>query len=221
MARRSIRPKHSTVVAYLALSVALGGTGYAATALPRNSVTSATVRNGSIKLQDLAPSVRPEKSNARFRSAVVETVTDPASGVVNIRVSGEKGDKGDPGATITGPIGSAGATGSTGATGATGAEGSSGPQGLPGAIRAYGHIRPDGSGSVQGATVTHPGLGVYCVNGVASGITAIVANPDAINSTAHVVEPNQAATNPCRADQFLVQITNQNGVDVGAWIVGS
>lgn len=31
-------PSHSTVIAYLALFVALGGTAYAATQLPKNSV---------------------------------------------------------------------------------------------------------------------------------------------------------------------------------------
>ena len=55
---RRYRPTPSMVVASLALLVALAGTGYAATALPRNSVgniqlknnavTAAKVKNGSL-----------------------------------------------------------------------------------------------------------------------------------------------------------------------------
>ena len=40
------------VVACVALTVALGGTGYAATVLPRNSVGSAQVKNNSLLRQD-------------------------------------------------------------------------------------------------------------------------------------------------------------------------
>lgn len=41
-------------VAYLALFVALGGTSYAASKLPRNSVGSAQIVNGSVRAHDLA-----------------------------------------------------------------------------------------------------------------------------------------------------------------------
>jgi hypothetical protein len=56
------RPRHSTVVAYLSLLVALGGTSYAALNLPKNSVgpkqlrknavRSSKVKNGSLLAQD-------------------------------------------------------------------------------------------------------------------------------------------------------------------------
>src|SRR5262249_35037840 len=58
------RPSHATVVAYLALFVALGGGAYAAGQLDKNSVgskqlkknavTSLKVKDGSLKPQDLA-----------------------------------------------------------------------------------------------------------------------------------------------------------------------
>ena len=48
------RLNHSTVVAYLALFVALGGTSYAATQLDRNSVRSKHIRNGQVTRADLA-----------------------------------------------------------------------------------------------------------------------------------------------------------------------
>lgn len=54
------RPRltYSNVVASLALFVALGGTSYAITKLPRNSVGSAQVRDGSLAVRDLAPAAR-------------------------------------------------------------------------------------------------------------------------------------------------------------------
>jgi hypothetical protein len=42
------RPSASLVVSFVALFVALGGVGYAATQLPRNSVGTAQLRNGSV-----------------------------------------------------------------------------------------------------------------------------------------------------------------------------
>jgi hypothetical protein len=46
------RPTPSMVVACIALMVALGGTGYAATVLPKNSVGTAQVKNNSLLRQD-------------------------------------------------------------------------------------------------------------------------------------------------------------------------
>lgn len=43
------------LVSFAALFIALGGTGYAVTALPKNSVGSQQVRDGSLGAQDLAP----------------------------------------------------------------------------------------------------------------------------------------------------------------------
>ncbi|MGN6869761.1 MAG: hypothetical protein ACTHMY_15315, partial [Solirubrobacteraceae bacterium] len=42
------RPSASLIVSFVALFVALGGVGYAATQLPRNSVGSAQLKNGSV-----------------------------------------------------------------------------------------------------------------------------------------------------------------------------
>jgi hypothetical protein len=58
MARFSLRrPSPALVVALIALFVALGGTGYAALALPKNSVGSAQLRPGAVKNRDLAANV--------------------------------------------------------------------------------------------------------------------------------------------------------------------
>lgn len=55
----------ANVIAYLALFVALGGTGYAALSIPRNSVGARQLRNGAVTAAKLAKgSVTPAKLNA-------------------------------------------------------------------------------------------------------------------------------------------------------------
>ena len=56
-------PRHGTVVAYLSLFVALGGTSYAAATLSRNSVRSGHIRNGQVKGVD----PRPRGTNSAIR----------------------------------------------------------------------------------------------------------------------------------------------------------
>src|SRR5215213_3640604 len=95
------RPSPAMVVALVAFSIALGGTGYAATKLPADSVgakqlkkdavSSAEVKDGSLLPRDFKPGQLP---------------------------SGEPGRQGDQG-----PKGDPGAKGDTGATGAPGARG--------------------------------------------------------------------------------------------------
>jgi hypothetical protein len=92
------RPSPSLIVAIIALVVALGGTGYAALKLPRNSVgakqikpnavTSSKVRNGSLLAAD-------------FGAGQIPAGAAGAPGV-----KGDKGDKGDRGNDgTTGPRG--------------------------------------------------------------------------------------------------------------------
>ena len=79
------RPSHATIVAYLALFVALGGTSYAAITLKRgsvkgkhiakNAVTSPKVKNGSLRLGDFAAGQLPrgEKGEPGPRGEAGET----------------------------------------------------------------------------------------------------------------------------------------------------
>lgn len=86
------RPRYAEVTATLALIVALGGTSYAVTALPRNSVgakqlkpdavSSAKVRNGSLRANDFAKSQLPSGA-----PGAIGPKGDP----------GAKGDAGPPG----------------------------------------------------------------------------------------------------------------------------
>jgi hypothetical protein len=54
----NLRPTYANVTATLALFIALGGTSYAVSKLPRNSVGSPQVRDGSLQRKDLARSAR-------------------------------------------------------------------------------------------------------------------------------------------------------------------
>jgi hypothetical protein len=50
---RLLNHLRSNLVAYVCLGLLLGGTAVAATTLPRNSVTTKTIRNGQVKAPDL------------------------------------------------------------------------------------------------------------------------------------------------------------------------
>jgi hypothetical protein len=104
--RRMRMPSPSTAIAALALLVALGGTGYAATVLPAGSVGTAQLKNG----------------------AVVSSKVKDGS----LRASDFGGSLPQGPAGPTGPAGAAGPAGPAGPAGAAGAQGPQGPQGPPG-----------------------------------------------------------------------------------------
>ena len=78
-------PSAATVIATLALFVALGGTGYAVTKLPSNSVgtaqlkknavTSAKVKDGSLRRADLAADARTVDAADLAPNALGSSVT--------------------------------------------------------------------------------------------------------------------------------------------------
>lgn len=174
-------PKHSTLAAYAALFVALGGTSYAATELAPNSVGSTQIRNGSVTRSDLARSARPA-TKAKLAQAITDVVTDPSTGL-NITVHGEKGDKGD-----------AGSQGGAGDTGARGSQGSTGATGPRGASLGFAHVAANGAKdsarTSSNAVVDKPGstTGLYCVKAtdatVRNAAIALDAN-DALDATAY------------------------------------
>src|SRR6185437_226444 len=117
------RPTYSSIVATLALFIALGGAAYAATSLPRESIGSAQIKEGA---------VTPSKL-----SASVESSLEGPRGAEGAR--GARGATGSKGAT-----GETGATGANGATGATGQAGATGSNGTPGAAGSNGEVGPRG-----------------------------------------------------------------------------
>ena len=127
MRRRINRPSPALVVSLIALFVSLGGTGYAATQLARNSVgakhlkknavSSAKVKDSSLLLGDFRASERSK---------------------------------------LHGPAGAAGARGATGARGAQGLQGVQGLQGIqgvPGADGDPGDPGPQGATGVEQVVV--------------------------------------------------------------------
>jgi hypothetical protein len=108
-------PSPAMVVSCIALLVALGGVGYAATALPRNSVGPPQIKRNavtSIKVKDRSLLARDFRRGQLPRGPRGLTGAAGAAGA-----KGDKGDKGDkgedflhdsvlkPGATITGTFG--------------------------------------------------------------------------------------------------------------------
>jgi hypothetical protein len=105
---RARRPGHATVVAYLALFIALGGVSYAALKLPKNSVGSKQIKADAVKGSKV--------KNGSLRVGDFRTGDLPA------------GDRG--------PAGPSGLTGPTGPTGPQGLQGLQGLQGNTGTFGA-------------------------------------------------------------------------------------
>jgi hypothetical protein len=169
------RPSPATVIACVALTVALGGTSFAAVAklLPKNSVGSAQVVNESLQTVDLSNKAKAALKGARGPRGLQGAQGQPGP-------TGAQGAQGLQGAQ--GPQGATGPQGPQGPTGPQGTQGSQGIQGVPGTARAYGLVAPDGtlthSKNVTG--VTHPSSGRYCIALAAIDIsqTVLLATPD-------------------------------------------
>src|SRR5687767_4961561 len=95
------RLSYANVTSTLALIVALGGTSYAAGALPAGSVTSREIRDGSVRARDLHPEARPQvngvtapRRQRRERASVPGRRGAPGPNTV----SGQPGPRGPVGA---------------------------------------------------------------------------------------------------------------------------
>jgi hypothetical protein len=80
------------VVASTALAVALAGTTYAASSLPRNSVGTKQIRNGAVTKVKISPKAIASLKGARGLRGIQGPQGLPGP-------AGDKGAKGDPGAT--------------------------------------------------------------------------------------------------------------------------
>jgi hypothetical protein len=114
-------PSPSTVIAVIALLVALGGSAYAAGLLPANSVGTAQLRADAV--------VSSKVKNGSLRAV------DFKAGQLR---AGPRGPAGAAGAT--GPAGPAGPAGATGPQGAPGSAGGQGPKGDPGGLASVTYV---------------------------------------------------------------------------------
>jgi hypothetical protein len=94
------RPRHGTVVAYVALFAALGGTSYAAATLPRNSVGSSQIRAGSVTSSKLA---NFSVTSAKVRNGSL-TAADFAKGQLPQGPAGPQGAAGPAGPAGSGAV---------------------------------------------------------------------------------------------------------------------
>jgi hypothetical protein len=148
---RIIRHLRANVVAYLALSIALGGTSYAAAKLPAKSVgvkqlkngavTSSKVRNGSLKAQDFKAGQLP---------------------------AGTRG--------ATGPQGAQGPQGIQGAQGLTGQAGPAGSALGYVFVLSNGTVLTElTSANLDSVSVTRTQTGLFCINDLPFETTALSA----------------------------------------------
>ena len=144
------RPSAATILALIALFVALGSGAYAAITLPANSVGTTQLKNRAVT----ATKVKPHSLLAsNFKAGQLPRGATGATGS-----TGPQGPKGDTGAT--GPRGLMGATGATGPqgpkgdTGATGLQGPKGDTGAKGSTGATGPTGPQGPSGVVSASTT-------------------------------------------------------------------
>jgi hypothetical protein len=197
---RYLRRHH---LALVALFIALGGgTAYAATTLvPKNSVGSSQVINGSLQTVDLSSrAVSALKGKAGPQGAAGAQGAAGSAGPQGPKgdtgAAGAQGLKGDTGAAGTqGPKGDAGAAGAagpkgdTGATGTAGAAGATGPKGDTGATGLKGDTGATGAKGDTGAVgptgpVGPPGAGLHyisrtCDNPATTQSECVVTCPDA------------------------------------------
>lgn len=118
--RSRLVPSPAMVVAGLALAISLGGTGYAMTSLPRNSVDTPQLKGNAV--------VSAKVKNGSLRAVDFAADQLPAGRAGPQGPAGPAGPKGATGAQ--GAAGPAGPKGDTGAQGAAGPGGAQGPSGV-------------------------------------------------------------------------------------------
>ena len=170
MARRL---SYANVVATLALFIALGGGAYAIATLPKNSVTTIQVKNGSLLAKD-------------FKKGQLKAGPRGPAGPAG--ATGAKGAKGDPGAA--------------GAAGAAGAPGTAGTPGAAGTAKAYAYISgptglpdPSRSKNFTAANLVPKSatLGEYCYDGFGFTPQNVQVIPDYLSNPSIGILPRTEA----------------------------
>jgi hypothetical protein len=185
-------PKHSTIVAYLALFIALGGTSYAAVKLPKNSVgatqiksnavTSGKVKNGSLRKADFKAGDLPAGAQGP---------------------QGLKGDKGQDGKN--GTDGTNGADGTARAFARIDAAGNL----IGGADQAKGITQAMIQKNAGAPASESTGPGVYCIGGLGFTPKSAVVSIDNTDTWPAVPQVSGGALN------FTTSVAVFKGEDLG------
>jgi hypothetical protein len=195
------RPSPALVLAFVALFVALGGTGYAALQLPKNSVGSKQIRKGAVKTSEIA-------NNAVTGRKVRPRSLTAADFRVGSLPRGERGPAGPAGPT--GPAGSARAYGYVTETGTLVS------------ARSKGGATVSHTGGTGVYCITIPGISsassVMSVN-LDFAVSATTEPPAADDDDVGLVEVDYS-TPACAAGQFEVH-TLAHTFDAGGVYVGN
>jgi Collagen triple helix repeat (20 copies) len=186
------------VIAMIALVVAAAGGGYAAAKLPKNSVGTAQLRNGSVT----SAKVKNHSLLAvDFKPGQLERVLPTAIGP-------------------TGPTGPSGADGATGAVGATGDQGDSGPTGPVGDSGAQGPIGTQGAAGLSyGNTV----VGAPTTSVSLCGSIDVIGSVVSPTSTSRLLLLGQAelSANGTTNAQLVTEVTTGAGSILGSADTGA
>src|SRR3954451_8203606 len=136
------RPSHATVVAYVSLFVAVGGTSVAAVTIANNAVVSSSIKDGQVKTADLGANV---VTSAKVKAGSL-LASDLKAGALPAGIAGPQGPAG-----AAGPAGPPGVKGDPGTSGAPGAAGTVGVNGAATRVRAR---MPAGDIAVPANTIT-------------------------------------------------------------------
>ena len=151
---RRLKPTPSMAVALTALTVALGGTSYAAVTLATHSVTGPKIAPGAVSLSKI-------KTHAVSQSRIRPGAVSPSK--LSATVQKQLAATGGP----TGPTGPVGPTGPRGTAVAYGT------------FTATGTPRADSTAGLGGLQVNHASAGVYCLSGISGTLANVVVSVDA------------------------------------------
>ena len=180
---------YSNVIATLALFLALCGGAYAVVVLPKNSVTTVQVKNGSLLAKD-------------FKKGQLKRGPAGPQGL-----QGDKGAQGDRG--LGGPAGPPGLTGTPGSNGVDGSAKAWA------SVTAFGQVY-HGKG-ISTSNITQEAVGEYCFNGLSFDPDVAIVEPDVLsnnnfqNYTAEVQTPSDGeGSGTCTNAQVYVRISHED-----------
>jgi hypothetical protein len=179
---RTHRPSHATVVAYLAVFLALGTSSIAAPVrdAARNLVTGQGIMDGTVTTRDVK---NGSLLRADFKPGLLTNPVGPMGPAGPPGVPGPRGEQGIQGPTgeqgehgIQGPTGDQGIQGPTGEQGEQGIQGPTGEQGPPGSST-FTKVTTTltlgaPAGSIASGQVDCP-VGAYAVSGGAQGFASV------------------------------------------------